>query len=589
MKAQYSFGKTTQQLMLQELTSVAYNEQIKSAWINKDDPEEPGSAALPHLILLANNKTGAHSRLSAAQWLCRHKYGLSAAVTALIELAFEPNNEVSTKALAQLEALDDPQATKALQGLVKWGADQDLRSTARHYLLRKTAQQKSLPQEVEPAQTEPSLNADTILYEGNVTIAESRQDVAEPFSHDESIDLALDVNRLAEPFINDELNDSAADLEGFAEPFLNDEPADATSQIDAFAEPFLNQEPDEERSDSFLTFEQEDADANKTSQKVELLTTSSMLAASDLVTDEELLLSSPLPVAMNVTASQLKVATAEQATETTPVSPASGISELLPQLLRHDYKQPLWVPSLLLALTTIGELLFLLPDPVLGMGVHIGVLFLLLYSLVYVPDRPVRRLNTVLLLVPMIRIMSFGLPLAALPKMSWYFFTSIPIFAAMFLITRAKDDAWNREELGLTLRQWPIQLGVALAGIAIGWLEYFILTPAPLSTALSLQAIWLPALILLICSGFLEELLFRGLLQSAAIPVIGRWPALFFISTLFAVLHIGYASVIDVLFVFAVGLSFALVVERTRSIFGVTLAHAIANISLYLIFPHLLG
>lgn len=494
MEQPHSLGNATQQLMLQKLTSVSYNEQIKKAWINKDDPEEPGSAALPHLILLANNKTAPHSRLSAAQWLCHHKYGLSAAVTALIELAFDENHEVSTKALAQLEALDDPQATKALQGLVKWGANRDLRSTARHSLLRKTAQQKSLQQEsepIEPAETEPSL-------------------------------------------------------------------------------------------------------LDKASQKVELLTTSSMLAASDLVTDEELLLSSPLPVPMNITASQLKVlstlapTTAEKMTPTTSDSAETAVSELLPQLLRHDYKQPLWLPSLLLALTTIGELLFLLPDPVLGMGVHIGVLFLLLYSLVYVPDRPVRRLNTVLLLVPMMRIMSLGLPLAGLPQISWYFFTSIPIFAAMALITRNKDDPWSLEQLGLTLRQWPIQLCVALAGIGIGGLEYLILTPAPLSTALTLQAIWLPALILLISTGFLEELLFRGLLQSAAIPVIGRWPALILISALFAVLHIGYASVIDVLLVFAVGLAFSFVVERTHSILGVTLAHAIANISLYLILPHLL-
>lgn len=495
MEEQHSSGNTTQQLILQELTHDAYNEEIKTAWINKDDPEEPGSAALPHLILLANNKTAAHSRLTAAQWLCRNKYGLSAAVTALIELAFDPNYEVSTKALAQLEVLDDPQATKALQGLVKWGANRDLRSTARHYLLRKTGRQNSLPEEIQAAEA-------------------------------------------------------------------------------AEAEPSLSL-------------------VDKTSQKVELLTTSSMLAASDLVTDEALHDSSPLPIAMNVTASQLKVTStsAEEAmpTPTTPDTTQTGVSTLLPQLLRHDYKQPLWLPLLLLALTTIGELLFLLPDPVLGMGVHITVLFLLLYSLAYVPDRPVRRLNTVLLLVPMIRMMSLGLPLAGLPQISWYFVTSIPIFTAMALITRSKDDPWTLQQLGLTVRQWPIQLGVALAGLAIGWLEYLILTPAPLSTVLSLQAIWLPALILLISTGFLEELLFRGLLQSAAIPVLGRWPALIFISALFAVLHIGYASVPDVLLVFAVGLGFSLVVERTHSILGVTLAHAIANISLYLILPHLLG
>ena len=554
MEPQHSLGNTTQQLLLKELTNATYNQQIKSAWTDKDDPEEKSGAALPHLILLANNKTAAHSRLTAAQWLCRHKYGLSAAVTALIELAFDANPDVSRNALAQLETLDDPQAVKALKGLVKWGANRDMRSTARHYLLRKTAQQKSL-------------------------------------------------------FINDEFNDSEISFEEFPEPFLTDQPVDSTFEIDPLAEPFLNQ-PDQEESDSFLTFEEQNADTfvSKTTEKVELLTTSSMLVTSELDPQEgqEPFLSAPLPlpVAMSVTASQrsttaeataavqtrqINQSDAQASTPEVSASPTSGLSELLLQLFRHDYKQPLWFPTLLLALTTIGELLFLLPDPVLGMGMHIGVLFILLYSLIYVPDRPVRRLNTVLLLVPIIRMMSLGLPLAELPQISWYFLTSLPILAAIALIARSKDDPWRREELGLTLAEWPIQIEVALTGLGIGLLEYFILTPTPLSTDLSLAAIWLPALILLLSTGFLEELLFRGVLQTAAIPVIGRWPALLFISALFAVLHIGYASVIDVLFVFAVGLSFALVVERTHSILGVTLAHAIANISLYLIWPHLLG
>ena len=57
----------------------------------------------------------------------------------------------------------------------------------------------------------------------------------------------------------------------------------------------------------------------------------------------------------------------------------------------------------------------------------------------------------------------------------------------------------------------------------------------------------------------------------------------------FAVMHIGYASILDVLFVFAVGLLFAWFVDRTNSIFGVTIAHGLTNIGLFLVWPLLLG
>jgi membrane protease YdiL (CAAX protease family) len=132
----------------------------------------------------------------------------------------------------------------------------------------------------------------------------------------------------------------------------------------------------------------------------------------------------------------------------------------------------------------------------------------------------------------------------------------------------------------------PLQIAVALTGVALGYLEYKILKPQPLVETFSLQAIWLPALILLVFTGFLEELIFRGLMQRASLPTIGRL-GLVYVSLLFGVLHIGYRSLADLVFVFLVGLFFSLIVERTRSIFGVTLAHGLTNITLFLIFPFL--
>lgn len=244
-------------------------------------------------------------------------------------------------------------------------------------------------------------------------------------------------------------------------------------------------------------------------------------------------------------------------------------------------------PIIILTLVTLAELLTLLPEPRPGMLLHGVTIIFLFYHLLNAEDSTMRRLIMVLFLIPLIRIISFGLPLDSWPQISWYFAASIPLFGGMMLIIQ--QESWSREELGLTLHNLPLQMALVLGGLALGWMEYRILAPEPLVSELTWQAIWLPALILLICTGYFEELLFRALLQNAAISVIGYWPGILFQGALFAVLHIGYASVLDVIFVFAVGLVFGVVVARTHSLLGVTLAHGLTNISLFLLWPFWLG
>ena len=238
---------------------------------------------------------------------------------------------------------------------------------------------------------------------------------------------------------------------------------------------------------------------------------------------------------------------------------------------------------LILTLITVAELLTLLPEPRPGMLLHGVTIMVLFYHLLKSEDNAMRRLIMVLFLIPLIRVISFGLPLSAWPQISWYLAASIPLFAGMMLVIQ--QESWSRKELGFSLHNLPLQLLVVLSGLALGWMEYRILAPEPLISELTWEAIWLPALILLVCTGYFEELLFRGLLQSAAISVIGYWPGILFQAALFAVLHIGYASVVDVIFVFIVGFVFALVVARTHSLLGVTLAHGLTNIGLFLLWP----
>jgi uncharacterized protein len=75
----------------------------------------------------------------------------------------------------------------------------------------------------------------------------------------------------------------------------------------------------------------------------------------------------------------------------------------------------------------------------------------------------------------------------------------------------------------------------------------------------------IPAVVVGIATGAPEELIFRGVLQTATRPILGRlnW---IYVSLVFAVLHIGYQSALDLAFVFGVGLLYGWVFERSRSI-----------------------
>jgi LysM repeat protein/membrane protease YdiL (CAAX protease family) len=232
----------------------------------------------------------------------------------------------------------------------------------------------------------------------------------------------------------------------------------------------------------------------------------------------------------------------------------------------------------------VAELLTVLTDARWGLALHIGILTALLVQASVVIDQPYHKLLLALALAPLIRILSLSMPLEDIDLVYWYAIVGAPLLITALLVARTLGLSWR--SLGFTLRSLRIQALVVTAGLAFGVAEYFILKPKPLIDEFSWGAFWLPALILLIGTGFNEELVFRGVMQSASGDALGKW-AILYVTVVFAVLHLGYKSVVDVAFVFAVGLLFGWVVAKTRSLFGVSLSHGITNIALYLVVPFL--
>ncbi len=243
------------------------------------------------------------------------------------------------------------------------------------------------------------------------------------------------------------------------------------------------------------------------------------------------------------------------------------------------------VPLVYLAWITLAEVFTTLINPPVGIALHgIALIALILHGALNGKHLSGNFLLT-LSIIPLIRLLNLAMPLQPFQQIYWYMIVGIPLFAASFTIARIGKI--NRKMIGLTGKKLLLQVLIGLSGIGLGYLEYKILHPRALVAYFSLATIWLPAIILLIFTGLLEEIIFRGLLQYNAERVLGK-VGIIYSSLVFTVLHLGYRSIIDLAFVFGVAMFFALIVRRSGSIWGVTLAHGLINITIFLVFPFFL-
>lgn len=197
-------------------------------------------------------------------------------------------------------------------------------------------------------------------------------------------------------------------------------------------------------------------------------------------------------------------------------------------------------------------------------------------------NNPTGKMLLALTLAPMTRISSYSVPLIVMAPLASYVAIYAPIALTAFMV------AWRLglkpRDLGLTLSSIRWQLAIASTGLVFGLMEYSVLRYPPLVPNLTWTNAWLPAFTLLITTGFVEELVFRGLMQRASYEALGKW-TLLYVSYIFAIVHVIHQSLLDIVLVFFIALFFAWCVKRTGSLLGVVLGHGITNSVLFLVAP----
>lgn len=246
--------------------------------------------------------------------------------------------------------------------------------------------------------------------------------------------------------------------------------------------------------------------------------------------------------------------------------------------------KPWFRPWIYLGLLGVTEVVSDIWDPLLGIWLHGLLAIAIWWQGTQETHLDRRHFYWVLAILALVRIISFAISAHSLPGVWYYVLAETPLLVAALTARWAFGLSWSKVG-GQWPKFWMLGVLVMATGPLLGLAESRIIHPGALISSLTWGHAVLPSLLLIIFTGLSEELLFRGLLQYYAVKVMGNWAGIIFVALGWSLLHIGWHSAWDVLFVFAVGLVWGWIRQKTGSILPTTIAHGLANIVLFLIVP----
>src|SRR5712692_6406871 len=241
------------------------------------------------------------------------------------------------------------------------------------------------------------------------------------------------------------------------------------------------------------------------------------------------------------------------------------------------------------------------PFQSVGLGVHLLLVFTLIFLSVIIPpkDATLAPLLVAASLASLVRVFSLAVPrynfvttpeTDPLNTLPWLALVSVPLLVSVAAV--AYVQRLRPRDLGLTFDRWPEivqQTAIALTGIPLGLVEFVILRPPAWIARLTFGSLVLGGVVIFFATGFSEELIFRAILLKRAVEGLGTRGGLLYVTAIFASLHIFFLNGVDLVFVFAVGLFYGIIVLKTQNLWGVILSHSLGNVILYLVAPFVFG
>jgi len=196
------------------------------------------------------------------------------------------------------------------------------------------------------------------------------------------------------------------------------------------------------------------------------------------------------------------------------------------------------------------------------------------------------RVYEALVFVPLLRILNLGTGAFSFSPIVWMIGVYSLLLVSMVLVMRGHDYTFADAGIGelASRRQRAIVAGSVVAGIALGLVQWTMeleanpLDPSPVNAILLV-------LVMGVMVGFVEELLFRGLLQRWVADVVDVRVAIVVVSLLFGFMHSIWFNPADVVFAFVVSLGLGAVYARSNNFYAIWAVHALINAMAFGVFP----
>jgi membrane protease YdiL (CAAX protease family) len=187
---------------------------------------------------------------------------------------------------------------------------------------------------------------------------------------------------------------------------------------------------------------------------------------------------------------------------------------------------------------------------------------------------------TALALLPILRLVSLTAPVGAGTQAGQY------LLVGGVLLTAIAWAAWSLPLPTASLRpRFPaLQVGVVWLGVPLVLAAYFAIRPDSVADGTS----WthLAAAALAVCLvAVVEELIFRGFIQTAFARLYGPIAAPLCATAVYLILYLGARPWSMVIYAAVIGLLFGWLVQRTQSLVGVTVSHSVVNVGFFVFLP----
>jgi len=259
-----------------------------------------------------------------------------------------------------------------------------------------------------------------------------------------------------------------------------------------------------------------------------------------------------------------------------------------PIIAMASWWQWLFILAVVAAITTT-EWIFAYKDVAYGIGLAL-FLAIGIYLAISVMrlSQPITDCAESLALIPLYILFTSSLP--------WFFINQQYLLPAVYstilglCLWHIYQKKLSFSELGFKKDKWLkyVLVGIVI-GIPIGAAEYFVIYPAPAFPAFEVKYLFRDLIYMVCFVGVGEELLFRGLVQRDLMNALGWKNGLILASLIFAVMHLTWRSIPELVFVFFAGLLLGYVYYKTKSLVAPIAMHGIGNVILVAVMPYLMS